>query len=122
MVKRKGGAGIFMSKKERIRDSRVEEARDLDEYCNGLIRDMRHAQRVLIDLMLFLDTHPMDLRARQQYMSWRHHYLMLKQRYQEACGPLEWYGPNWWQRAMGYGYDPLDECFEESPQAYLHER
>lgn len=94
---------------------------ELEQYCNKLIEDMRHAQHVLMDLMLFLDTHPMDDRARQQYMAWRHYYLTLKQRYQESCGPLEWYGPNWWQRAMGYGYDPLDECFE-NPAESMPER
>jgi len=91
---------------------------DLESLCNRLIRDLQHATHALVDLMLYLDTHPMDFRARQQYMLWTNHYHMLKHQYQKACGPLQWYGPNWWQRAMGFGYDPLDDCFEQEPMAY----
>lgn len=105
---------------EQCKEPRAEEPQELEQYCEKLIQDMRHAQHVLMDLMLFLDTHPMDVRARQQYMAWRQYFIALKQRYQEACGPLGWYGPNWWQRAMGYGYDPLDECFETTGEAVLH--
>src|SRR4051812_35534540 len=90
---------------------RVEEP-GIEEVCDRLLTDLQHAQHALIDLILYLDTHPMDFLARQQYMLWSQHYAMLKMRYQQTCGPLEWYSPNWWQRAMGYGYDPLDDCFE----------
>ncbi|HJV46440.1 MAG TPA: spore coat protein CotJB [Bacillota bacterium] len=90
-----------------------EDHNELEEYCNCLLAELQHAEHAMIDLMLYLDTHPMDFLARQQYMAWSQHYMMLKMRYQQSCGPLEWYAPNWWQRAMGFGYDPLDECFED---------
>jgi len=106
-------------KKDSCREPLTGNVRELEDYCDKLLKDMRHAQHVLMDLMLFLDTHPMDIRAREQYMAWRHYFLNLKQRYQEACGPLEWYGPNWWEKAMGYGYDPLDECFDSPTRAVV---
>ena len=84
---------------------------DLEHYCNCLLKELQHAETAMIDLMLFLDTHPMDAVARQHYMMWSQHYDRLKMDFQQTCGPLEWFAPNWWQRAMGFGYDPLDECF-----------
>lgn len=108
-------------KTEQRVDPCVEEIEDVKQLCDQLIRDMRHAQHVLMDLMLFLDTHPMDNRAREQYMAWRQYYVALQQRYQQTCGPLEWYGPHWWEKAMGYGYDPLDDCFD-SYREYGNER
>jgi hypothetical protein len=85
------------------------------ENCQKLIHQMQHAEQALIDLMLYLDTHPYDFPARGQYTLWSQHYMMLKHRYQQCCGPLEWYGPDWWKRAAGSVYDPLDDCFHPDP-------
>jgi spore coat protein JB len=81
--------------------------------CKHLLQEMQQAERVLLDLKLFLDTHPMDFPARQQYMAWHQKLMIIKHQYQHHCGPLQWFGPNWWQQPLGFGYDPLDECFEE---------
>jgi hypothetical protein len=112
-------------KSERQLDSSIDSSagvrgEELQHRCNRLIQDLQHIDRMLIDLMLFIDTHPMDFSARQQYVYWSQQRVMLKQEYQQCCGPLEWYGPGWWNRALGYGYDPLDECFELPPAAIIH--
>ncbi|RKD27056.1 hypothetical protein BEP19_00335 [Ammoniphilus oxalaticus] len=88
---------------------------DIAQVCEQLRAEIRTTQRAMIDLMLYLDTHPLDHSARQQYTAWQSHWAGLKQKYEQSCGPLGWYGPRWWERALGYGYDPLDDCFENRP-------
>jgi spore coat protein JB len=55
---------------------------------NELLRNIQAISLVAVDLNLFLDTHPDDQKALQDYKNATTQYLALKNQYEQQYGPL----------------------------------
>ncbi len=58
------------------------------EYYKQL-EEIQAADFVLIELTLYLDTHPTDAQAIQQYNQYAHYSKQLKEKFESAFGPLQ---------------------------------
>ncbi|UOF89263.1 spore coat protein CotJB [Fodinisporobacter ferrooxydans] len=61
------------------------------EYYQKL-EDIQAIDFVLVELTLYLDTHPDDTQALQQFNAYVQHSKMLKQEFESLYGPLQQYG------------------------------
>lgn len=64
----------------------------LDEQYYGLLHELQAVDFVLVELNLYLDTHPTDAAALQQY----NHFVTIRhqiaQKYESLYGPLQAFG------------------------------
>lgn len=72
----------------------------LGEEYYRLLRELQTADFVLVELALYLNTHPRDMRALQQYNQFAQRRRQLAARYEAEYGPLLQYGHSF----SGYPY------------------
>ena len=60
----------------------------MDESYETLLHDLQATSFVLVDLQLYLDTHPADTAALQDYASYAQRQRMLHRAFEERFGPL----------------------------------
>lgn len=58
----------------------------------ALMRKIQDVEFALVELQLYLDTHPFDKKALMDFNCYSQQLLMLKQQYDMAYGPLLQYG------------------------------
>ncbi|SNS75983.1 spore coat protein JB [Anaerovirgula multivorans] len=58
----------------------------------ALMRKIQDVEFALVELQLYLDTHPFDQKALMDFNCYSQQLLMLKQQYDMAYGPLLQYG------------------------------
>ena len=66
--------------------------KQLPEEFYPLLEELRATDFVLVELTLYLDTHPHDQAAIQQFNEFAHYRHQLKLRVEEYYGPLQQYG------------------------------
>jgi spore coat protein JB len=64
----------------------------LDAQYYQLLEELQAADFVLVELNLYLDTHPNDMQAIQQYNQFAQRRMELAARYEAAYGPLMHFG------------------------------
>lgn len=64
----------------------------LNEQYYRLLEELQTADFVLVELTLYLDTHPNDMQAIQQFNQYVQLRTQLAQRYETEYGPLLQYG------------------------------
>ncbi|CAM3975088.1 spore coat protein CotJB [Paenibacillus alkaliterrae] len=78
----------------------------LDNEFYQLLHELQSVDFVLVELNLYLDTHPMDANAIQQY----NHYAQLRQKiaqlYESKYGPLQ---------NFGQSYSSTPWCWNDAP-------
>lgn len=57
-----------------------------------LVKEMQIVDFVLVELTLYLDTHPYDQEAVQQYNEYAHKSMLLKNKFTQRYGPLYHFG------------------------------
>ncbi|MBB6452176.1 spore coat protein JB [Salirhabdus euzebyi] len=60
-----------------------------------LLEDIQAVDFVLVELTLYLDTHPNDYEAIQQFNYYAKQSKMLKKEYEKRYGPLRQYGASY---------------------------
>ncbi|WP_181348192.1 spore coat protein CotJB [Thalassobacillus sp. CUG 92003] len=74
------------------------------EY-EDLLLEIQRADFVLVELTLYLDTHPYDQQALEQFNHCAHHSKQLKQQFEQLYGPLMQFGESYsaypWQWSRG---------------------
>jgi len=63
-----------------------------NENYYRLLEELQAADFVLVELTLYLDTHPDDMQAIQQFNQFVQHRTQLAQRYEMEYGPLLQFG------------------------------
>jgi spore coat protein JB len=64
----------------------------LDEHYYKLLQELQEVDFVLVELNLYLDTHPHDMQAIQQYNQLVKKRYELAARYESLYGPLTHFG------------------------------
>jgi spore coat protein JB len=65
---------------------------DIPKNYYEMMEELQAIDFVLVELTLYLDTHPGDNQAIQQFNAYSQHRRMLKERFEAAFGPLQQYG------------------------------
>ena len=60
--------------------------------CRALLRRIQQTEFVALELNLFLNTHPCDQRAIEQYNRAHQELCELKRQFEQQCGPLMNFG------------------------------
>lgn len=68
------------------------QARPCDEEYYKLLEKLQEIDFVLVELNLYLDTHPYDLQAIEQYNQLAQERLQLANHFQVLYGPLQHFG------------------------------
>jgi spore coat protein JB len=87
---------------------------------DDLLRELTALDFVAVDLNLYLNTHPMDCEAIQEFNRVIHKAGQLRDMYEKAYGPLtanrssecpwQWFEDPWpWQSCFNF-YLPREEC------------
>ncbi len=61
-------------------------------HRQSLMKKLAAAKFALLELHLYLDTHPGDLQTLSQYKKFEAKYMLLKHEYEEKYGNLDWLG------------------------------
>lgn len=64
----------------------------LPEHYYTMLQELQAIDFVLVELTLYLDTHPQDVQAIQQYNQCAQHRMHLAGRFEQEFGPLQHYG------------------------------
>ncbi|SDI20541.1 spore coat protein CotJB [Paenibacillus naphthalenovorans] len=64
----------------------------LPEHFYTMLQELQAIDFVLVELTLYLDTHPLDVQAIQQYNQHAHQRMHLARRFETEFGPLMAYG------------------------------
>jgi spore coat protein JB len=75
----------ILIKRERIRDM----AKTLPSEYYQQLEEIQTADFVLVELTLYLDTHPTDMQAIQQYNQYAQYSKQLKEKFESNFGPLQ---------------------------------
>lgn len=67
-------------------------SQQLDDQYYEWLQQIQEADFVLVELTLYLDTHPFDKQALEQFNQFSHYSRQLKARFEEKYGPLLQYG------------------------------
>lgn len=67
-------------------------AKNLDAEYYQLLEQLQAADFVLVELTLYLDTHPGDTQALQQYNQYSEYYNQLRTMFEARYGPLLQFG------------------------------
>ena len=59
-----------------------------DSYYAKLLHEVQANGFALLDIQLYLDTHPDDVAALQDYLSYAQRHRLLKRAFEERYGPL----------------------------------
>ena len=76
-----------------------------DEYYQ-LLEEIQAHDFALVELTLYLDTHPKDLEAMQQFNDLAHQSKLLKQKFEKKFGPLQQYGNSYTDANWSWGTTP----------------
>ncbi|WLR44254.1 spore coat protein CotJB [Bacillus carboniphilus] len=76
-----------------------------EEYYKNL-EEIQAIDFVLVDLTLYLDTHPKDLQAVEQFNQYANYSKQLKQQFETLYGPLQQYGNSYSDRNWFWGTAP----------------
>ncbi|HEU4965767.1 MAG TPA: spore coat protein CotJB [Bacilli bacterium] len=66
--------------------------KQLPEEYYKLLHDLQAVDFVLVELNLYLDTHPDDKNAVEQYNHYAHKKQLLKRDFEQQFGPLQGFG------------------------------
>ncbi|MET3695906.1 spore coat protein JB [Bacillus oleivorans] len=75
------------------------------EYYD-LLEQIQAADFVLVELTLYLDTHPDDVTAMQQFNQYVQYSKQLKQMYEERYGTLQQFGNSYTDANWSWGRAP----------------
>lgn len=78
----------------------------LPEAYYKLLHEIQAVDFVLVELNLYLDTHPGDRAALEQYNLYTHKAKMLKEQYAMEYGPLQNYGNSYAKEPFGWPEAP----------------
>lgn len=96
-----------------------------DHNFQKLIQDLQAVEFALVEIRLYLDTHPYDHRAIQDYNYLSQQLHCLKHEYDSNYGPLLQYGfspetqPSWidspwpWEIEYGHGHQHMTPMYRE---------
>ena len=76
-----------------------------DEYYQ-LLEEIQAIDFALVELTLYLDTHPDDLQAMQQFNEYSHQSRQLKQQFEKKFGPLQQFGNSYTDANWSWGTTP----------------
>lgn len=76
-----------------------------DEYYS-LLTDIQAVDFVLVELTLYLDTHPNDTQALDQFNHFAKYQMQVKQKFEEKFGPLLQYGNSISEKEWKWGQSP----------------
>lgn len=68
------------------------EISDYEDRRKKMLEDLMAVDFVLLELNLYLDTHPQDLQAIRQYNEFAQHREQLAREYERQFGPLQNFG------------------------------
>ncbi|AIE61120.1 spore coat protein CotJB [Bacillus methanolicus] len=75
------------------------------EYYQNL-EEIQAVDFVLVELTLYLDTHPDDYQAMQQFNQYAQYSKQLKQAFEAKYGPLQQYGNSYTDANWSWGTTP----------------
>lgn len=81
-----------MSKKQHDMDMTKKPQQQLDEEYYQRLHELQSVDFVLVELQLFLDTHPQDMQALQQFNHYAHVRKKLVSEFEVRYGPLLQFG------------------------------
>ncbi|NOU92303.1 spore coat protein CotJB [Paenibacillus sp. LMG 31456] len=64
----------------------------LSEHYYTMLQELQAVDFVLVELTLYLDTHPLDAQALQQYNQCAHKRMQLAHKFELEFGPLQSFG------------------------------
>lgn len=73
---------------------------------DSLFKRIQQIQFMVIELHLYLDTHPCDARALMEYNCYAQQLMMLKRQYEMQHGPIDSDSPNTGQQTWKWIYEP----------------
>ncbi|WP_078409693.1 spore coat protein CotJB [Priestia abyssalis] len=76
-----------------------------DEYYQRL-EEIQAVDFVLVELTLYLDTHPDDYQALQQFNEFAQQSMQLKRDFESKFGPLQQYGNSYTDANWSWGTSP----------------
>ncbi|MEC2076047.1 spore coat protein CotJB [Metabacillus fastidiosus] len=76
-----------------------------DEYYQ-LLEEIQAADFVLVELTLYLDTHPDDMQALQQFNQFVKYSKQLKKVFESKFGPLQQFGNSFTDANWSWGKGP----------------
>ena len=76
-----------------------------DEYYQ-LLEEIQAIDFALVELTLYLDTHPDALQAMQQFNEYSHQSRQLKQQFEKKFGPLQQFGNSYTDANWSWGTTP----------------
>ena len=76
-----------------------------DEYYQ-LLEEIQALDFALVELTLYLDTHPNDLEAMQQFNELSHQTRQLKQQFEKKFGALQQFGNSYTDANWSWGTTP----------------
>ncbi|MCR8643685.1 spore coat protein CotJB [Paenibacillus sp. N1-5-1-14] len=66
--------------------------KELPEHYYSMLKDLQAVDFVIIELTLYLDTHPCDAQAIEQIRQFSHNRMELARRFEAEFGPLNPFG------------------------------
>lgn len=76
-----------------------------EEYYRSL-EEIQAVDFVLVELTLYLDTHPNDYQALQQFNQYAQQSMQLKRTFEVKFGPLQQYGNSYTDADWSWGTSP----------------
>jgi spore coat protein JB len=76
-----------------------------EEYYRNL-EEIQAVDFVLVELTLYLDTHPDDYQALQQFNQYAQQSMQLKRAFEMKFGPLQQYGNSYTDADWSWGTSP----------------
>jgi len=84
----------------------VKGVKKLPQEYYDLLEEIQAADFVLVDLTLYLDTHPTDHQAMQQFNQYAQYSKQLKQSFEQKYGPMLQYGNSFTDANWSWGKGP----------------
>ncbi|MEK8126810.1 spore coat protein CotJB [Paenibacillus filicis] len=78
----------------------------LPEHYYTQLKELQAVDFVIVELTLYLDTHPDDQQALEQYNRFVHHRMQIAQQFQVEFGPLT---------SFGYSFSQAPWQWKEAP-------
>ncbi|MDQ0162741.1 spore coat protein CotJB [Aeribacillus alveayuensis] len=80
--------------------------KQLPQEYYDLMEEIQACDFVLVELTLYLDTHPYDHQAIQQYNQYAQYSMQLKQVFESKFGPLKQFGNSFSDQNWSWGKAP----------------
>ena len=78
---------------------------------SNLLKKLAASKFAMVDLHLYLDTHPSDLQALALYKKYESKYILLRREYEEKYGELNWLasqGVEWFKTPWPWDQEACD--------------